>query len=79
MKEELMQEQKNSFDELKKEWIKTQENIIRIEIENARKIFKEVDCAEIEQCHVDNFSMLQKQINAMAEKPRQVKFSIITF
>ena len=74
MKEELIAEQKNSFAELRKEWTKTQENLIRAEIANARKIVKEVDCAEVEQCLVDNFTTLQKEINTIDEKPRQVKF-----
>ena len=74
MKEELIAEQKNSFAELRKEWTKTQENLIRAEIANARKIVREVDCAEVEQCLVDNFTTLQKEINTIDEKPRQVKF-----
>ena len=73
MKEDLMVEQQNSFAELRKEWTKTQENLIRAEIANARKIVKEVDCAEVEQCLVDDFTTLHKEINAIDEKPRQVK------
>ena len=74
MKEKIMEVQKNSFAELRKEWTKTQENLIRAEIANARKIVKEVDCAEVEQCLVDDFTALQKEINVIDEKPRQVIF-----
>ena len=72
MKEEIMEVQKNSFAELRKEWTKTQENLIRAEVANTRKIVKEVDCAEVEQCLVDDFTALQKEINVIDEKPRQV-------